>query len=159
VSGLIVSGCWLLVVQIIGTYAQTELGHGTFVRGLETTATYDAEREVRHTAIVDMLTIASGLLLPAEHSSPSPACFSTSCSGSVVCAVAAFHWRLRWLGASGVCGCCEQGTGAAADLSAGAPLSCVRFLLTNENTQEREAAVLKSRALDCGAVNLITAHA
>lgn len=29
----------------IGTYAQTELGHGTFLRGLETTATYDAESE------------------------------------------------------------------------------------------------------------------
>nr|AWK67839.1 ACOX [Dunaliella tertiolecta] len=28
-------------LSIIGTYAQTELGHGTFVRGLETTATYD----------------------------------------------------------------------------------------------------------------------
>ncbi|KAK0180414.1 hypothetical protein PV327_006058 [Microctonus hyperodae] len=27
--------------NIIGTYAQTELGHGTFIRGLETTATYD----------------------------------------------------------------------------------------------------------------------
>lgn len=27
--------------QILGTYAQTEIGHGTFVRGLETTATYD----------------------------------------------------------------------------------------------------------------------
>lgn len=27
--------------QILGTYAQTELGHGTFLRGLETTATYD----------------------------------------------------------------------------------------------------------------------
>jgi alkylation response protein AidB-like acyl-CoA dehydrogenase len=26
---------------LIGTYIQTELGHGTFVRGLETTATYD----------------------------------------------------------------------------------------------------------------------
>ncbi|XP_074861401.1 peroxisomal acyl-coenzyme A oxidase 2 isoform X2 [Carettochelys insculpta] len=26
---------------IIGTYAQTELGHGTFLRGLETTATFD----------------------------------------------------------------------------------------------------------------------
>lgn len=35
---------WLPLAQslkIIGTYAQTELGHGTFVRGLETTATYD----------------------------------------------------------------------------------------------------------------------
>ena len=28
-------------LQIIGTYAQTELAHGTFVRGLQTTATYD----------------------------------------------------------------------------------------------------------------------
>ncbi|XP_028165831.1 probable peroxisomal acyl-coenzyme A oxidase 1 isoform X2 [Ostrinia furnacalis] len=28
-------------LDIVGTYAQTELGHGTFVRGLETTATYD----------------------------------------------------------------------------------------------------------------------
>lgn len=28
-------------LQIFGTYAQTELGHGTFLRGLETTATYD----------------------------------------------------------------------------------------------------------------------
>ncbi|XP_076175470.1 acyl-coenzyme A oxidase 1 [Ptiloglossa arizonensis] len=27
--------------NIVGTYAQTELGHGTFIRGLETTATYD----------------------------------------------------------------------------------------------------------------------
>ncbi|CAB3239672.1 unnamed protein product [Arctia plantaginis] len=31
--------------QIIGTYAQTELGHGTFIRGLETTATYDLETQ------------------------------------------------------------------------------------------------------------------
>uniref|UniRef100_A0A2A4J068 Acyl-coenzyme A oxidase n=1 Tax=Heliothis virescens TaxID=7102 RepID=A0A2A4J068_HELVI len=39
---------WLpraLDMQIIGTYAQTELGHGTFIRGLETTATYDPETE------------------------------------------------------------------------------------------------------------------
>lgn len=27
--------------EVLGTYAQTELGHGTFLRGLETTATYD----------------------------------------------------------------------------------------------------------------------
>lgn len=35
---------WLpkaLNYSIIGTYAQTEMGHGTFIRGLETTATYD----------------------------------------------------------------------------------------------------------------------
>jgi acyl-CoA oxidase len=33
-------------LEIIGTYAQTELGHGTFVRGLETTATYDTATQV-----------------------------------------------------------------------------------------------------------------
>ena len=27
--------------EIIGTYAQTELGHGTYLRGLETRADYD----------------------------------------------------------------------------------------------------------------------
>ncbi|XP_002732026.1 peroxisomal acyl-coenzyme A oxidase 1-like [Saccoglossus kowalevskii] len=31
--------------EITGTYLQTELGHGTFVRGLETTATYDPEHQ------------------------------------------------------------------------------------------------------------------
>ncbi|XP_045771505.1 probable peroxisomal acyl-coenzyme A oxidase 1 [Maniola jurtina] len=31
--------------EIIGTYAQTELGHGTFIRGLETRATYDVDTE------------------------------------------------------------------------------------------------------------------
>ncbi|XP_059058429.1 probable peroxisomal acyl-coenzyme A oxidase 1 [Achroia grisella] len=39
---------WLpkaLSLQIVGTYAQTELGHGTFLRGLETTATYDPKTE------------------------------------------------------------------------------------------------------------------
>lgn len=34
---------WTL--DIIGTYAQTELGHGTFIRGLETTCTYDPHTE------------------------------------------------------------------------------------------------------------------
>ncbi|XP_062581682.1 peroxisomal acyl-coenzyme A oxidase 1-like [Saccostrea cucullata] len=32
-------------LQLIGTYAQTEMGHGTFIRGLETTATYDPSRQ------------------------------------------------------------------------------------------------------------------
>ena len=39
---------WLMKainLQIIGTYAQTELGHGSNVRGLETTATYDPDTD------------------------------------------------------------------------------------------------------------------
>jgi len=32
-------------LEVIGTYAQTELGHGTFVRGLETTSTYDPDSQ------------------------------------------------------------------------------------------------------------------
>lgn len=39
---------WLplaLEMKIIGSYAQTELGHGTFLRGLQTTATYDPKTE------------------------------------------------------------------------------------------------------------------
>ena len=33
------------LISYLGTYAQTELGHGTFIRGLETTATYDPEAQ------------------------------------------------------------------------------------------------------------------
>ncbi|KAL8791566.1 MAG: hypothetical protein Q9195_005830 [Heterodermia aff. obscurata] len=39
---------WVPLVEagkIIGTYAQTELGHGTFLRGLETTATLDLDTD------------------------------------------------------------------------------------------------------------------
>ncbi|XP_033120885.1 peroxisomal acyl-coenzyme A oxidase 1-like isoform X2 [Anneissia japonica] len=32
-------------IQLIGTYAQTELGHGTYLRGLETTATFDPDTD------------------------------------------------------------------------------------------------------------------
>ena len=36
---------YFIISNYIGTYAQTELGHGTFIRGLETTATYDPRTE------------------------------------------------------------------------------------------------------------------
>ena len=39
---------WLPLAQsgkILGTYAQTELGHGSFVRGIETTATFDQDAD------------------------------------------------------------------------------------------------------------------
>jgi len=35
----------VLTGSIIGTYAQTELGHGTFLRGMETTATFDKVKD------------------------------------------------------------------------------------------------------------------
>ena len=39
---------WLplaMEMKTVGTYAQTELGHGTFLRGLETTATFDPDTD------------------------------------------------------------------------------------------------------------------
>jgi acyl-CoA oxidase len=39
---------WLpqcLMMKIYGCYGMTELGHGSFVRGIETTATYDAAKQ------------------------------------------------------------------------------------------------------------------
>jgi acyl-CoA oxidase len=39
---------WLPLAKsyaIIGTYAQTELGHGSFIRGLETTAEFDLKTD------------------------------------------------------------------------------------------------------------------
>ena len=41
---------------IFGTYIQTELGHGTFVRGLETTATYE---KTTQEFIIDSPTLTS----------------------------------------------------------------------------------------------------
>eukprot|EP00118_Oscarella_pearsei_P020274 m.219063 g.219063 ORF g.219063 m.219063 type:complete len:411 (+) comp39918_c0_seq24:14-1246(+) len=46
--------CWVPLAEnyrIIGSYAQTEIGHGTYVRGIETTAKYDPKTEqfVLHT--------------------------------------------------------------------------------------------------------------
>jgi len=50
-------------LYIVGTYAQTELGHGTFLRGLETTATYDATTEE---FIMDSPTITASKWWPGD---------------------------------------------------------------------------------------------
>ena len=50
---------WLpkaITLQMVGSYAQTELGHGSNVRGLQTTATYD--RETQH-FVLDTPTLQS----------------------------------------------------------------------------------------------------
>lgn len=55
---------WILPavhLKIIGTYAQTELGHGSNVRGLETTATYD---QATDEFIMDSPTISSAKWWP-----------------------------------------------------------------------------------------------
>ncbi|CAA9966174.1 Acyl-coenzyme A oxidase [Pyrenophora teres f. maculata] len=48
--------------KILGTYAQTELGHGSFVRGIETTATFDEDTDE---FIVHTPTISSTKFWPA----------------------------------------------------------------------------------------------
>ena len=57
---------WLKKAQsheILGCYAQTEFGHGSNVRGLETTAEYDPETE---TFVVNSPTITAGKCWPGE---------------------------------------------------------------------------------------------
>lgn len=47
--------------KILGSYVQTEIGHGTFVRGLETTATYDpaAKEFVLHSPAITAYKVSS----------------------------------------------------------------------------------------------------
>merc|ERR1712159_546357 len=59
-------GWWLwrtLTCQITGCYAQTELGHGSNVRGLETTATFDRDSK---TFILDTPTLTSMKFWPSS---------------------------------------------------------------------------------------------
>ena len=58
-------------LKLIGTYAQTELGHGTFVRGLETTATFDPETDefVAHSPTLTSTKWWPGGMLPHVDSS------------------------------------------------------------------------------------------
>lgn len=63
---------WLpkaLGLRLVGTYAQTELGHGTFVRGLETTATYDPQTEE---FVIHSPTLSSTKWWPGGTASPPP---------------------------------------------------------------------------------------
>ncbi|KAF1351516.1 acyl-CoA oxidase [Lizonia empirigonia] len=56
---------WLLLARsgrILGTYCQTELGHGSFVRGIETTATFDQSTDE---FIVHSPTVSSAKFWPA----------------------------------------------------------------------------------------------
>lgn len=42
--------CWprqTMMCEIYGCFAMTELGHGSFLRGLETTAHFDKETQVK----------------------------------------------------------------------------------------------------------------
>ena len=50
-------------LDIIGCYAQTELGHGSNVRGLETTATYDTKT---HEFVINSPTVSSSKFWPGE---------------------------------------------------------------------------------------------
>ncbi|OWF46410.1 peroxisomal acyl-coenzyme A oxidase 1-like [Mizuhopecten yessoensis] len=50
-------------LKIIGTYVQTELGHGTFIRGLETTATFDPKTQE---FIVDTPTLSATKYWPGN---------------------------------------------------------------------------------------------
>lgn len=61
--------------RIIGTYCQTEIGHGTFVRGLETTATFDHSTDE---FIIDSPTVSSTKYWPGG--------LGFSCSHAVVMA-------------------------------------------------------------------------
>jgi acyl-CoA oxidase len=56
---------WLALAKsgrILGTYAQTELGHGSFVRGLETTATFDQNK---NEFVIHSMTPSSAKFWPA----------------------------------------------------------------------------------------------
>ena len=59
---------WLPLIRemkITGCYAQTELGHGSFVPGLETTATFDKEKQE---FVINSPTISSVKFWPGDMS-------------------------------------------------------------------------------------------
>jgi len=86
-------------LQIIGTYAQTELGHGTFIRGLETTATYDAESQefILHSPTI---TATKVWCCSAPHRrcdlTTTPGVWVSDCSGGPVAWLAQSHTLSSW---------------------------------------------------------------
>ena len=64
------TGWWLyrtLTCQLTGAYAQTELGHGSNVRGLETTATYDGDCFVLHSPTLRSIKFWPSSMVSATH--------------------------------------------------------------------------------------------
>ena len=61
---------WLyrtLTCQMTGAYAQTELGHGSNVRGLETTATYDGDCFILHSPTLRSIKFWPSSMVSATH--------------------------------------------------------------------------------------------
>ncbi|XP_014241955.1 probable peroxisomal acyl-coenzyme A oxidase 1 [Cimex lectularius] len=84
----------VLKMQIIGTYAQSELGHGSFVRGIETTATYDPKTEE---FILNTPTLTSHKWWPAGlgHTANYAVVFAQLCSQEKCYGPHAFLMQLR----------------------------------------------------------------
>jgi len=64
------TGWWLyrtLTCQLTGAYAQTELGHGSNVRGIETTATYDGDCFVLHSPTLRSIKFWPSSMVSATH--------------------------------------------------------------------------------------------
>nr|CAD1820673.1 unnamed protein product [Ananas comosus var. bracteatus] len=83
---------WIPLVyklQIIGCYAQTELGHGSNVQGLETTATFDPKTDefVIHSPTLTSSKV--GGLRRDDHLLPAPSPFASPNARSSVAAAAA----------------------------------------------------------------------
>ena len=77
-------------LEVVGAYSQTELGHGTFVRGLETTATYDpvTEQFILHSPTLTSTKWWSG--------GKPPVCVTSVTSVTSVCGLLATLLAAQW---------------------------------------------------------------